>query len=280
VLNIDIPPEQVDVNVHPSKAQVKFADEHALFRSVKAAVTEALAQTRIAADAQHVAFPTGEAQQSRWSVGETEPAVEFTPMPPSFSSSGSPLLPPLRILGQVLTTYIAAEGPDGLYLIDQHAAHERIVYDRLVEQRRQGKSETQGLLEPVTMDFTPTESAILSGLLATLTALGFSLEPFGGHTYLLRAVPSTMELTDVASQVRDIVQDLSQGPRTDLSNRALEAVACHGAVRAGKQLTHEEMRALVRQLEQTSQPRTCPHGRPTVLHFSQVQLEKLFSRRA
>ena len=279
VLNIDIPPELVDVNVHPSKAQEKFADEHALFRSVKEAVAGALAQTRVAAEVQHVTFPTGQAQQGRWSVGESEASVEFTPISSSSSSSGSPLLPPLRILGQVSTTYIAAEGPDGLYLVDQHAAHERVVYDRLVEQQRQGTPEIQGLLEPVTMEFSPTESAILSGLLETLTGLGFSLEPFGGHSYLLRAVPSTMDVADVSARVRDIVHDLSQGPRNDVRSRALEAVACHAAVRAGKQLTHEEMRELVSQLEKTSQPRTCPHGRPTVLHFSQPQLEKLFSRR-
>ena len=280
VLNIDLPPEMVDVNVHPSKAQVKFADEHALFRSIKEAVTGALSQTRIAAEAQHVSFPTGPVQQSQWSVGESEPSVEFSPTPLSTLSSDSPLLPPLRILGQVLTTYIVAEGPDGLYLIDQHAAHERVVYDRLVEQQRKDIPETQGLLEPVTVEFTPTESAILSGLLETLTGLGFSLEPFGGHSYLLRAVPATMDVADVTGQVREIVHDLSQGPRTDILNRALEAVACHAAVRAGRQLTHDEMRGLVRQLEQTTQPRTCPHGRPTVLHFSHVQLEKLFSRRA
>jgi len=280
VLNIDMPPELVDVNVHPSKAQVKFAEEHSLFRSVKEAVATALSRTRVATDAQHVAFPSGPAEQSRWSVAESAPVEEFTPSSADERSKGSSLLPPLRILGQILTTYIAAEGPDGLYLIDQHAAHERVVYDRLVEQRRRGQTETQGLLEPVTIEFTPTESALLAGLLETLAQLGLALEPFGGHSYLLRTVPAAMDVTDVTGQVREIVRDLSQGPRSDIQDRALETVACHSAVRAGKQLTHEEMRSLVRQLEQTTQPRTCPHGRPTVLHFSQVQIEKLFSRRA
>ena len=279
VLNIDMPPELVDVNVHPSKAQVKFADEHLLFRSVKDAVATALSRTHIASEAEHVTFPSGPAQQSRWSVAESAPAEEFTPAAQGTPGSGSPLLPPLRILGQILATYIVAEGPDGLYLIDQHAAHERIVYDRLVEQQQRGEPETQGLLEPVSIEFTPTESAILSGLLDTLAGLGLSLESFGGHSYLLRTVPAAMDIVDIAGQVREIVNDLSQGPRHDIQGRALETVACHAAVRAGKQLTHDEMRGLVRQLEQTAQPRTCPHGRPTILHLAQVQLEKLFSRR-
>ena len=280
VLNIDMPPELVDVNVHPSKAQVKFADEHSLFGCVRNAVAGALQHTPVASEAQHVSFPAAPSTQSRWSVSESVPEVVFNPSsPPTGSSDGTATLPPLRILGQILATYIVAEGPDGLFLIDQHAAHERIVYDRLMEQQEGGQPEVQGLLEPVTIELTPTESAIMSGLLETLAALGFSLEHFGGHSYLLRAIPASIDADDLPARIRQIVADLSQGPRTTLATRAVETVACHAAVRAGKRLSHEEMRELVGQLERTTQPRTCPHGRPTVLHFTEAHLEKLFNRR-
>ena len=279
VLDVQLPADRVDVNVHPSKAQVKFADEQSLFRYVRDAVSAALGKTRIASEAQHLAAPWGAARQTAWSVSEPEPPVSSFGTFSTALSTGSVSLPPLRILGQVLTTYIVAEGPDGMYVIDQHAAHERVVYDRLLEQHRAHSPEVQGLLEPLTIMLSPAEDAVLSSLADELATLGFALEPFGERTHLLRSIPSSLAGSDVTATLRGILQDLSQGGQGETFERLAESVACHSSVRAGQQLTPEEMRRLVQQLEECAQPRTCPHGRPTVVRFGVGQIEKLFGRR-
>ncbi len=267
------------MNVHPSKAQVKFADEHTLFRYVRDAVSAALGKTRIASEAQHLAAPGTTSRQTAWSVSEPEPLGSSFGTFSMDPSAGSTSLPPLRILGQILTTYIVAEGPDGMYVIDQHAAHERVVYDRLLGQHGAHSAEVQGLLEPLTIELSPAEDAALSGLMDELATLGFALEPFGARTHLLRSIPASLAGSDVAATLRGILQDMSQGGQGETFERLAESIACHASVRAGQQLTPEEMRQLVRQLEECAQPRTCPHGRPTIIHFSVPQLEKLFGRR-
>jgi len=278
ILNLKVPPDRVDVNVHPSKAQVKFAEEHTIFRLVRDAVKAALADTRVATDSRYLSLPaTG--TQGRWVVGEP------LPEPPSAQDSAIPLpdsglLPPLRILGQVLGTYIAAEGPDGLYLIDQHAAHERVVYDRLADRRSGRTPEAQGLLQPVTIEFSPSEDAVLATLIDDLSKMGFSIDHFGQRTYLLRTVPAVLADSDAQAIMRDMLHELSEASRQGRFERLATTIACHAAVRAGHRLTQEEMRQLVRQLEECAQPRTCPHGRPTIVRFDSTQLEKLFGRRA
>jgi len=183
------------------------------------------------------------------------------------------------VLGQVLTTYVVAEGPDGLYLIDQHAAHERIVYERLVRRRADEGAEVQGLLEPLTVEVSPSEDALLSAMREELVRLGFGLDPFGDRTYLLRSVPAAVDVADAGVMLHDLLQELSGLSRSDAAERLAVTVACHSAVRAGKVLSAEEMRQLIRQLESCAQPRTCPHGRPTVVRFDAGQLERLFGRR-
>jgi len=276
-IDIRMPMGFVDVNVHPSKAQVKFADEQRVFRCVRDAVREAVNTTPVATPAHHVSGASYGSIQPMWTIAEQGPAAPFTTSPPGAPSEGSQTLPPLRILGQVQATYIVAEGPDGLYVIDQHAAHERIVYDRLA-QRAEGATNVQGLLEPVTMDFTPAENSVLSQLLDGLRELGFDLEAFGGQSHILRSVPAPLAGRDAAAALQRIVQDMS-GESSRGHDRLLESVACHSAVRAGQQLTFEEMRELVRQLERTDRPRTCPHGRPTVIVLDTAHLERLFARR-
>lgn len=278
-IDIGLPANLVDVNVHPSKAQVKFADEQRMFRGVRNAVAAAVHATPVATPAHHMSSPPQGVSRSMWAIAEPGPAVPFPSPTSSEPSAGSEVLPPLRILGQVAATYIVAEGPDGLYVIDQHAAHERIVYDRL-SRRAEGAPDVQGLLEPLTIELTPAESATLLQFLDGLRELGFDLESFGGKAYLLRTVPAAVPGTDAEGALRRIVQDMSgEGPRGG-RDRLMESVACHAAVRAGKQLSLDEMRELMRQLERTEQPRTCPHGRPTVIVLDTPHLERLFARRA
>jgi len=189
-------------------------------------------------------------------------------------------MPVLRVLGQVDESYIISEGPQGLYLIDQHAAHERILFDRLREAAREGVS-PQMLLEPAPMHLTPGQLAVYQEQAALFAQLGFLLEPFGGSALLMRGVPPALAGRDPVRALLDVLDEMSEEHRggTTYGEAALWAVACRSAIKAGQQLSTDEMVELVRQLEATSSPQTCAHGRPTMIHLSVSQLERQFGRR-
>jgi DNA mismatch repair protein MutL len=187
-------------------------------------------------------------------------------------------LPVLRVVGQVMNRYIVAEGPDGLYLIDQHAAHERIRFESVQRQRAERKPEVQGLLEPATFEVTPRQDAIMRECLDRLADFGFTIEEFGDRAYLVRTVPALVAGDDWPSMLRELLDALSGEARSRWEERMVASIACHGAVRAGQALAEAEMRSLVRQLEQCASPHTCPHGRPTIIHLSAGQLEREFGR--
>jgi len=174
-----------------------------------------------------------------------------------------------------MSSYIVAEGPDGLYLIDQHAAHERVLFEQIRGQRAQQKVEAQGLLEPVTLEVNPQQDEVLKSYYESLAEFGFSIEPFGDRTYLVRAVPALLYEKDWVGMVREALDSLSGG---DWVEDMTISMACHSAVRAGQALTDDEMRELIRRLEQVANPHTCPHGRPTMIHLSSGQLGKEFGR--
>lgn len=278
VMKLSLLPDGIDVNVHPTKAQVKFQDEQIIFTSVKKAVEEVLRSTPIAKT--NIQFPSTDSwsQQRSMSVRESEPVFE------SFSSTNkanSTTLPALRVLGQIANTYVIAEGPDGLYIIDQHAAHERVRFDRILEQWGRQKVEVQGLLQPITIELSPREEEIWRGNEGILSRFGFHIESFGDRNYLLRAMPVLIANENIREVLTDLFDTLSR--RDDSSSweeKIAQSLSCHGAIRAGQQLSNEEMRELISQLEQSKQPRSCPHGRPTIIHMSLLQFEKEFGRRA
>jgi DNA mismatch repair protein MutL len=187
-------------------------------------------------------------------------------------------LPVLRVLGQLNSSYIVAEGPDGLYLIDQHAAHERVLFDRIERQRSQKEIEVQGLLEPMTLEVSPQQEAVLRSRHEELAEFGFSIEPFGDRTFLVRALPALLHDRDWVGMLRELLDSFIQGGGGDWVEVVTQSMACHGAVRAGQTLSDAEMRELVRQLEQTITPHTCPHGRPTMIHLGYSQLKREFGR--
>jgi len=188
-------------------------------------------------------------------------------------------LPVLRVLGQLANTYIIAEGPEGLYLIDQHAAHERILYDRILTQWSQKEIEVQGLLQPISCEISPRQEESLKANKDILTQFGFTIEPFGDRSYLIRAVPSLITRANIIEAISTLLDNLAAKENAaPWEEKIAQSLACHGAIRAGQQLSHEEMRELIKQLEQAQQPRTCPHGRPTMIHLSSHQLEKEFGR--
>ena len=188
-------------------------------------------------------------------------------------------MPILRVLGQLANTYIIAEGPDGLYLIDQHAAHERVMFEKIMAQRVQRKVEIQGLLEPLTVELNAKQRERLNSRGEALAQFGIEIEPFGDRTYLVRAMPAMLKVEEVAEAVREILDSLEEDDATaKWEERIALSLACHSAVRAGQNLDQEEIGELVRQLEKTTSPRTCPHGRPTMIHLSSGRLEKEFGR--
>jgi DNA mismatch repair protein MutL len=278
VLAISLPRSEVDVNIHPTKSEVKFQREHQVFTAVQKAVRQTLiAQApvpRIEEVAVAYGAPSHQAEIDWSSVGADQGTIRNTlEVAPPLAAA----LPVLRVLGQLMGSYIVAEGPDGLYVIDQHAAHERIVFERVKEQRSRSEIEVQGLLEPVPFEVTPRQEAVLKSHHHDLVEFGFSLEPFGDRTYLVRAVPQALSGGDWSGALREL---LDFGEETgDWQERIAVSIACHsGAVRAGQQLSDDEMGALVRQLEKTVVPHTCPHGRPTLIHIGAAQLRREFGR--
>jgi DNA mismatch repair protein MutL len=272
VINIFVPSQELDVNIHPAKAQIKFCHEQAIFSSVQKAIEEALARTPIASSKSVPFSLSSEQWQSPGFIMDNEPAFVVAQLP-------TMELPVLRILGQLSNTYIVAEGPDGLYLIDQHASHERILYDRILAQWAQKEVEVQGLLQPITMELSPREEETLRASREFLVEFGFTIEPFGNRSYVIRAIPALMAKSNIIEIITALLDKLaSKDSPNPWEEKIAQSLACHGTIRAGQQLTNEEMRELIKQLEQTRQPRTCPHGRPTMIHLSSHQLGKEFGR--
>jgi DNA mismatch repair protein MutL len=272
VINISLPAQELDVNVHPAKAQIKFCHEQGVFSSVQKAIMAALARTPIASS-KTVPFSVSSGQwRSPRMIMDNEPVFVVAQLP-------TMELPVLRVLGQLANTYIIAEGPNGLYLIDQHAAHERILYDRISTQWAQKEVEVQGLLQPINIELSPREEETLRASKEFLVEFGFTIEPFGNRSYMIRAIPALMARANIIEIVSALLDSLtSKEGSNPWEEKIIQSLACHGAIRAGQQLSNEEMRELIKQLEQTKQPRACPHGRPTMIHLSSHQLEKEFGR--
>jgi DNA mismatch repair protein MutL len=281
IINILLPAEDVDVNIHPTKNEVKFQNERLIFSAVQKAVRQALIEMAPVPRIEEVATTYGTPPATSkpfWSP----PVDKHSPSPISFTPKDQPTpalsLPALRLLGQISSSYIVAEGPEGLYLIDQHAAHERILFEKINRQSSQRGVEIQGLLTPTTLEVTPRQDEILKIHYEKLADFGFSIELFGDRTYLVRAIPVLLYQKDWAGTLRELMESLSVEDKGDWREKLSISFACHGAIKAGQTLTTDEMRELLRQLEQTTTPHTCPHGRPTMIQLSSAQLEKEFHR--
>jgi DNA mismatch repair protein MutL len=278
VLDITLPPQDIDVNIHPAKSEVKFRNESEVFRAVQRAVRRALVAQMPVPKIEDVATayrtPPSGLQQLWGPATRDERTISPSDAAPTLMAS----LPVLRVVGQVMNSYIVAEGPDGLYIIDQHAAHERIRFDRVQAEREKRKPEVQGLLEPATFEVTPRQDAIMKSILDNLAEFGFTIEEFGDRTYLVRSVPALLAGDDWSAMLRELLDELSGESKGRWEEKMVASIACHGAVKAGQALSDDEMRALVRQLEQTASPHTCPHGRPTIVRLTSGQLEREFGR--
>ncbi len=295
-INLTIPLHEVDVNVHPAKTEVRFQRESQVFSVVQRAVRQTLSSfspiptvgssvLQTSSESERGQAPTfwhrelsKEQGRERVQPQETLDALSISSSRPSLPIRGA--LPILRPLGQVQNTYIVAEGPDGMYLIDQHAAHERILFEKVVESLKKNMSETQRVLEPTTIQLSPEQGELVSTQMELLARSGLQVEAFGEGTYLIRGVPSLITDANPREAFLGILDLLNEGGGfEDWQERLAYSIACHSAIRAGKALTQDEMAEMVRQLEGSQQPHTCPHGRPTMIHLSSGQLEREFGRR-
>jgi DNA mismatch repair protein MutL len=286
IVDLRLPHEEIDVNVHPTKAEVRFRQEKEAFAAVQRAVRQALLEQ---APVPSVPPSAGVAVSPPAASEQTTPpplwqrALEVEGRPKTAAGAAPPLpkvsLPMLRVVGQIGNTYIVAEGPDGIYLIDQHAAHERVLFEEICAARQRQALDAQGLLEPTMVEISPRQKETILAYYEALSEHGFQLEPFGERTYLVRSIPAVLAAKDLSRAFAELLDTLGEEAAVDPQDRVAFSLACHAAVTAGQALAPEEMRELVRQLEQTEVPHTCPHGRPTMIHMSTALLEKEFRRR-
>jgi len=290
-LFINISPTEVDVNVHPTKAEVRLRNSNKVFTAIQRIIRKTIAAYAPYAAVSPRIWKTPEFTKDEGNIkigfsGSIDP-VQEAQLDGQFKSisldpskvSGLPLL---RSIGQLGLTYIIAEGPDGLYLIDQHAAHERILFEKIANQGV-GEKISQFLLEPVPVTFPDSQFEQLEQQLDLLTGIGFQLEPFGPGTYKIMAVPQILSSMDPKEALLIAISDDQNSPKelVDAGNREkmITQICKRLAIKGGQVLSVQEQEQLIRDLENCVNPRTCPHGRPTMIHISVGVLERQFGRR-
>jgi DNA mismatch repair protein MutL len=294
LLFLEIPFAEVDVNVHPAKYEVRFrrqSEVHdAVFRAIRQALRLEAKEPAPRANPLPVApfpgvrdaplpypIPAASSYVAPARFGDffvVPRSMDLVPQPGFFSS--------LTILGQILGCYLVCASSQGLALIDQHAAHERVAFEKLRRQLDAGKVATQSLLIPQSVELTAGEMMLVEQKLDTLEHFGFSLEPFGPGAYAITAAPALLPEGDYSQLVRQMVAELAEVDTSAKLRQRLEerlaTMACHSVIRANRKLEGEEMRALLRELDQIEFATQCPHGRPVLLEFSRDELERMFKR--
>ena len=318
-LKIDVPQNSIDVNVHPQKLEIKFEDEGRLFKVIYHAVREAVEGrnnlpehnlTEVAAKPETPHFeqinlveevPDDKTKSERKKPQDDldfeaalttenfsspaqieKPVVEEKPKPDKKTSAPESLRIDLEPIGQIARCYIAAQGGDDLYIIDQHAAHERILFDKLSSYAE--KIPAQGLLIHRVMKFDSREAELIEKNLGVFADLGFGMEPSGENEFRLIEVPADAAETDAENLLRGIIEEIFNGVNEaeDIAKKIRQAVlattACKAAIKAGQELNLRQMEVLLKELSATPHPHTCPHGRPTIIKFSSSDLAKMFKR--
>jgi DNA mismatch repair protein MutL len=299
-LFLNLAPEDVDVNVHPTKAEVRFRNQDRIFSFVQRSTRKALLaftpvpsvspqlwgarpvaveRREVGIDWSMAAEASGQRESDRLSVGSDQLSVSGERLSQSEIAGAVPLL---RLIGQIGATYLVAEGPDGLYLIDQHAAHERVLFEKLMAQHSAKNIASQVLLTPAVVTLPPQSARMLASQLPFLNQFGFEVEEFGTNTFQVRAMPILFTGGEPDAALRALVEDFEEDEaplQAELEARLAARVCKRLAVKAGQILSNEEQRALLSDLENCQSPRTCPHGRPTMIHLSVDMLERQFGRR-
>ncbi len=294
-LFVDVPTHVVDVNVHPAKTEVKFADARTVFsaveRAVRAALSEGVREPPRVADGGAVASRAERAVAAFLEGGGGSPSTR-----PLWGATGGASIvaeavsaaPPLEaptplVLGQHRLCYIVATDGDELLLVDQHTAHERVRFERLLERAGRHAVESQGLLEPVVLNLAPDLLPVLDAHAEPLRELGYDVEPFGGRATRLRAVPAILGTRDPGPALERLLRDVKEREAAEWAvagtrDRLAATLACHSAVRAGQPLNVEQMASIVRDVFRTAHPTLCPHGRPTMVRVPRDELSRWFGR--
>jgi DNA mismatch repair protein MutL len=311
-LFVELDPRTVDVNVHPAKAEVRFRDSGAVRSLLVGGIREVLERAGHRASAEGgarmldvlarrteapppsrtwsppaqtgYAAGFGEAMQAPLAGLDAPSADVASDQPHMGTPDGGPEDYPLGAArAQLHGTYIVAETSDGVVIVDQHAAHERLVLERMKAMLANGGVKRQGLLIPEIVDLDADEVAGLAEAADQLAELGLALEPFGTSAVLVRETPALLGQCDVAALVKDLAREVLTEGTTGLLEARLDAIcgtiACHGSVRAGRRLTGPEMNSLLREMETTPRAGQCNHGRPTYVSLSRADIERLFGRR-
>jgi DNA mismatch repair protein MutL len=290
IINIKIDPSLVDVNVHPRKLEVRFEDQQTIIKTIYSCVKSALEKTNLApkafTESQRYMSDSFPVQSSNTSL-DFEKAIGFSdfrrnisqkiiydePKESSFNTA----------IAQIANSYIIAKNNEGLVLIDQHAAHERVRYEELMDQFENQKKSIQPLLVPLQIEFSSEEMGFINDNAEVFSKLGFEIEPFGGNTFVVHAVPSFFSNEDIDSVIRGVLDDiLNEKNPTKLHGKTEDIInymSCRSAIKFGKSLTLDEMQGLIEQMEKLKRPYTCPHGRPTMINLSLGELEKMFGRK-
>jgi DNA mismatch repair protein MutL len=311
-LFLEIPADRVDVNVHPTKAEVRFRDQSFIHEAVKHAVADAIGrgvvpELQLLPGSYRDPMPTaqsipnvlsGGVYPSRWFPGGSA-LVPGVPVPvpgepgtvgtgtfgtgtgitePEAAASLKPMIP----LGQFRDTFIIAVDADGIAIIDQHVAHERVLFERVMERLSTGRLESQRLLEPILVELSPEGRQALLSHAADLDRLGFGVDEFGGETLRVTGVPAVLGREDAMTAIRALAEDLEGLDRGreagDALRRIAATTACHAAVKANYPLTHEKMMHILEELRRTAYSTVCPHGRPVMLRLTRREIEKNFQR--
>jgi DNA mismatch repair protein MutL len=307
-LALRLPLDTVDVNVHPTKREVRFRAERAVFSLVQASCLEALSRSAAYTGSGLLSKPEATPMRAEYPVGSAGGAALAEA--PGLTASGNPygvpgpsgvalveelplagmgsaqaaatpiLRGPFRLVGQVMDCYIVAEGPNGLVLVDQHAAHERVLFNQLLATR--GATARQPMLVPALLQLTPVQAACLEDCRADLAAAGLEIDDFGGSVARLTAHDAALPSDNIDRIALDVLDTLvAEGRDVDHSRRlerATYTVACHSAIKFGQRISREEMEGLLRALETADPGITCPHGRPTMLEITDGQLRREFHR--
>jgi DNA mismatch repair protein MutL len=325
---IDLPPDQVDVNAHPAKTEVRFRQQTVVHDLIRDSIQRALVQGKSVPVYEHRSdpwsgFAGGPEGNGRLAGNEAGPApfFDFTPayaaadpfqralnypfrelLPapvPQREHDTLPVRPEclidapsddsrpfsangVRILGQIQDSYIIASDANGLLIIDQHVAHERVLYEKLAKAAKTNQVETQGLLVPLSLELPPHQVATLRNMLPELERNGFQVEQFGGSAVLIRSVPAAVKECDCRRLLTEILEGVDREERTldmeRIRDRIAVSMACQAAIKVHMPLTPEKMQWLLDELSQTRIPTNCPHGRPVILRFSLYEIERNFGR--
>jgi DNA mismatch repair protein MutL len=296
---VEVPLDEVDVNVHPAKTEVRFRDPAAVRGLIVGGLRRALdEESQRSAAREQAASPVMWTSSASYLpeagltsdiavVREEQRAFEPVPFVPQARAEPAHAAVPTYPLGvargQVAATYIVAEAEDGLVIVDQHAAHERLVLERMRAAREGGSVAKQALLLPEVVELEEPECDRLEGAAAELGEMGLEIERFGLNSMLVRAVPAALGKTDVAKLLADLAGEIAElgGPLSlrDKLDHVAATIACHGSVRAGRILSVAEMNALLREMEVTPRSGQCNHGRPTWVKLGHGEIEKLFGRK-